>query len=190
MDTTVGLGTVTPRAEIPAPLHQPCGGGNRTGSSGCLTLPYPHAGIRHLQLLRCQLSHQPSISVSVPSSVLLYCCIRNLYLNPWPEARVITQPRGAQLAGRGCRDLPFPHNTQHPSWMRARLAQHHPCIIPSIAPASPPAPRSAGHAEGAAGTAYPPLPSSGTVHAASQQTDKVHFTFPSSAGENCNKDKV
>lgn len=74
--------------------------------------------------------------------------------------------------------------------MCARLAQHHPSIVPGIAPATLPEPWSAGHAEGAVGTAHPPLPSLGAVHAASRQTDKMHFTFLSSAGENCNKDKV
>lgn len=49
---------------------------------------------------------------------------------------MITQAGGAQLAARGCRDLPFSHNTQHSSRMffqvsitpalSLALPQHHP----------------------------------------------------------------
>lgn len=57
MDTTVALGTVTPRDS--APLHQPLLG----IGTGCLSLPHPQAGIGHLQLLECQL-RVSSVSLS------------------------------------------------------------------------------------------------------------------------------
>jgi len=77
-----------------------------------------------------------------------------------------------------------PRNTQHPSWAHAEPAQHHPSIVPG------PIPGAAGDAEGAAGTAHPPLPSQERVVLPAARQIKVRFAFPNRAGENCNKDKV
>lgn len=135
---------------------------------------------------------KPSAQPLCPSPQLSFTLLvrQKPIIKPLARGQSDNTARRCSAGRRGCRDLPFPHNTQHSAWMCARLAQHHPSFIPGIAPASPPAHWSTGHAEGAASTEHPPLPSPETVHAASRQTDKVHFTFPNCAGENCNKDKV
>lgn len=173
MDTRVALGTVTPRDPSTPPAALGVWG-------EAASLFHSQAGFGHLELLRCQLSHQLSVCPSPQLSFTLSLRQKPL-IKPLARGQGDNTARKCSAGRKGLQGPPFP--TQDPTLSMdecqagSASPQHHPWHCPSITP-------------GPQGTAHPPLPSPGTVHAASRQTDKVHFTFPGSAGENFNKDKV
>lgn len=171
---TLGWTQQWPWGLLPHKIQRPstslCWGGS--GHRDWLPHSSTPPGWDQAQLLGCQLT------CLCPSSQLSFTLLvhQKPVIKPLARGQSDNTAQRCSVGRKGLQGPPFP--TQHPTLI---------IDVCQVGSASPPEPWSAGHAEG---TAHPPLPSLGAVHTASRQTDKVHFTFPSSAGENCNKDKV